>query len=77
MKMRNVSFFILSGFMLLATPVANAAIYQCNNGDCVTTINDGDGFDGFTWSISCNDGSWAYGEVEGAEYGGRCLQIST
>ncbi|WP_103665639.1 hypothetical protein [Gracilimonas amylolytica] len=76
MKKRNIPFLILSGFMLFATPTVNAAIYQCDNGDCVTTINDGDGFDGFTWSISCSDGSWDYGEVAGASYGGSCPMIS-
>lgn len=76
MKKRNIPFLILIGFLLFATPVANAAIYQCDNGDCTTTINDGDGFDGFTWSISCDDGSFAYGEVPGAEYGGSCPMIS-
>ena len=74
--MRNVSLSILLGLMLSATPKAYATIDQYNNGDCISTINDGDGFDGYTWSISCNDGSWAYGEVQGAEYGGKCLPIS-
>jgi hypothetical protein len=76
MKLGNISLSILLGLIFSATPAAFAKIYQCDNGDCVTTINDGDGFDGFTWSISCNDGSWAYGEVQGANYGGNCMPLT-
>jgi len=49
--------------------IADADVYQCDNGDCVTTIHTYEG--GYNWSILCDGGAHASGSSTG-EYGGSC-----
>ena len=49
--------------------IANATVYECDKGDCVTTIIQYDG--GYAWNIDCGD-EQASGNVSGATYVGEC-----
>ena len=53
------------------TVLLKAIVYECYNGDCVTTIIDYGS--GYSWDITCSDGSNSSGNVPGATYVGSCL----
>ena len=64
--MSSVAIFNLTFVML-----ANATTYTCDNGDCVTTIIDYGS--GYSWDITCSDGSSVSGNVPNAIYNGNCV----
>lgn len=68
--------FLIAISSLFTSSMAYSAVYVCQSGGCTTTINDGDGYSGFTWEINCTDGTYGYGEVPGAAYGGNCPMVS-
>lgn len=70
--MKKLIFFMISIFVFTSANAGPA--YLCNNGTCQTLIETWDG-GGYSWRITCNDGSYAEGTVPGASYGGGCEQL--
>lgn len=61
-------------FLVLAINVNAGPAYLCDNGECMTMIEIWDN-GGYSWRITCNDGTYAEGTTPGAEYVGGCSQI--
>lgn len=65
------SLFILVALLNVSfSAFVKAKVYVCDNGECVTTIIDYGS--GYSWDVTCSDGSSTSGNVPGATYGGSC-----
>jgi len=73
--MKKFKLVFLFGAMLsfILSPMVEATLYQCDNGVCVTTIIDYGS--GYSWNITCSDGSSMSGNNPGGTYGGTCAQM--
>jgi hypothetical protein len=55
--------------------IVNGNGYLCDNGSCMTMIQEDEG--GYSWRITCDDGSYEEGRTNGASYDGECEAIES
>lgn len=60
--------------VLAISNLAAGPAYYCDNGRCKTLIETWDG-GGYSWRITCSDGSYAEGTNPDGTYVGGCAMI--